>query len=372
MLDYTLPFPVATTYLASVRVSGSMAASLSHLVETVADYTVDQGLDGTEWEPLVGINGLLATGDDDYVRAAQRLVDVAVETQTGDGQFLYGGTDPLEWTGPLERWTGVDEYTAVTVPAGYGYPALEFYERTGDERYLDAARRQYEYFDSVARTADGGIPIRSEVVELWIDSTYMVAPFFARYGVLTDDPDAIAEAVTQITVHAAHLQDDETGLFRHMWRETPNHYPQGQFWARGNGWAGSALVDTLAVLPEGAPNRDALTDILRKFASAVVQVQDRSGCWRNVLDDPTSPLETSGTLGFAYTLKRGVDLGILAEDPYERAAGRALRCCTHAVDEEGAVNRVAATPGGPGASLGAVGPGWFLLAASRFDSLPEA
>lgn len=343
-----------------------MSDRIERLVPAVAEYTRRRGTAGTEWEPIVAVAGLLAVGGTECVDAAREVVDLAVETQTGDGQFLYGGSDPLEWTDPLERWTGVDEYTAVSVPAGYGYPALDFYERTGDDRYVRAARRQYEYFDTVARTDDGGIPIRSEVAELWVDTTYMVAPFFARYGAVADDPDAFEEAVRQVVVHADHLQDARTGLFRHIWRETPDYYPQGQFWARGNGWVGAALVDTLDALPDDHAGRERLVGILETFADAVVGLQDRSGFWRNVLDDPTTPLETSGTLGFAYALERGVELGVLDADPYDAAARRAMSACANAVADDGAVTRVATTPGGPDASLDRCGPGWFLLAASRF------
>jgi unsaturated rhamnogalacturonyl hydrolase len=70
---------------------------------------------------------------------------------------------------------------------------------------------------------------------------------------------------------------------------------------------------------------------------------------------------------FAYTIKRGVDLGVL-DDRFEASAERAMSVCKGVVSEEGAVRRVADKPGGPGAPLTVTsfGQGWFLMAANEF------
>lgn len=341
-----------------------MIDSLSDIVPRVAEYTTSLDMEGLDWQKAIAVEGLLAV--DEQIDEARRLVDRAVATQTSEGQFDYGyGDYPREWA----RWTDydVESYKPTANPAVLARSVLECYERMGDERYLDAVRRQYEFFETVDRTADGGISRRADDVELFTEGIYFLCPFFVQYGSQVDDADPIDEALRQIEVHTKHLQDPHTGLFRHIWKETPDSYPEGSFWSRGNGWATAGLLDTLAALPEDHPARDAVSESLVRNVETAIDLQDRSGFWHQRLDDPRSPLETSGTLIYAYTLKRGVDLGVL-DDRYGDAARQAMEACIGVVDEDGAVRRVSKPPASSLSPLGVTpyGQGWFLLASSCF------
>lgn len=339
--------------------------SLEEIVPRVAEYTVGMEMEGTDWQKALAVDGLLAV--DEQLEAARRLVDRAVATQTSAGQFDYGyGDYPKEWV----RWTDYDmeTYKPTANPASMAASVLEFYDRTGEEGYLDAVRRQYEFFDTVDRTADGGISRRADEVELFTEIIHFLCPFFTRYGRITGDSEPVEEAVRQIEVHVKHLQDPHTGLFRHVWKETPNSYPGGRFWSRGNGWGAAGLLNTLDFLPEDHPGRETVVEALVHNAEAVVDLQDRSGFLYQLLDDPTSPLETSGTAIYAYTFRRGIDEGYLDEDRFGEAARRAMEACLGVVSEDGAVERVSKPPASSFAPLGVTpyGQGWFLLAASRF------
>jgi len=343
-----------------------VADRLADLVPAVARHTVERDVESEDWEKAVAINGLHATGDPEFVDAARRLVDRCIATQTSAGQFSYGSLDHKPW---LEH-SHLDSMRGISDPAALGQGVLDVYEHTGEERYLKAARKQYEFLETVERTAQGGISHRREDVELWIDSTYMLCPFLARYGVATGDGDAFDEAARQAKLITERLQDPHTGLCRHMWRETPNSFPQSTFWARGNGWALAGLLDTVERLPDDHPDRDALADTFREVAGAVRERQDASGFFHHVLDDPTSPLETSGTLMFAYAFRKGVDVGLLEADAdaYENVARNAIEVTLDLVNDEGGIERVARPPGGPEMPFGVTsfGQGWFLLAAEQF------
>ena len=352
--------------------------TVEDLIERVAEYTIARDMENEDWQKGVAINGLLETGREEYADAARALVDRAVETQNDAGQLTYGPSYPIEVFGhgsEYEAHWEIDERKCINTnnTTGIGRGVVEFYERTGEDRYLDAARGEYEHLRSVQRSEDGGIPHhkpeRAGVTALWIDSVYMMCPFLARYGAAADDDEALDEAVTQIEVHAKHLQDPNTGLFRHIWHETPNSYPQSTFWARGNGWAVTAIVDTLEYLPADHPGREALADIYRETCAALLERQEGNGFWHNVVDDPETPLETSGTLMYAYAFKRGLEMGLLDDEAYADAARRAMEICHGVVDEDGAVRRIAGPPGGPGAPLTVTtyGQGFYLLAASQFD-----
>lgn len=341
-----------------------MTTNLTEVIDRVAEYTADMDVEGEDWQLAVAVNGLFAT-DREY-DTARHLLERAVATQTSEGLFAYGWGDyPKEWA----RWTDydVETYKPTANPAAVAFPVLELYDRTGDERLLDAVRRQYEFFARVDRTADGGISRRADDVELFSEVIYFLSPFFARYGRVVDEADAVADAVRQIEVHTKHLQDRHTGLFRHIWKERPNTYPGGSFWSRGNGWAAAGLIDTFSQLPADHPDRDFVAGRLRDVTEGVAERQDRSGFWHQRLDDPMSPLEASGTLILAYAMKRGVDEGVL-DTRYERHASRAFEACVGVVDDDGAVNRVSKPPASALSPLGVTpyGQGWFLLAASCF------
>lgn len=343
-----------------------MSANTEELVSRVADWT----LDDTDWEMAIdwekacAFDGLLATGQRET--DTRGLIDRAVATQTGDGQFSYGSLDPLflEWAA---EWT-IGEYKSVPDPAAIGHSVLELYDRTGDEEYLEASRRQYEYLQDVDRTSEGGIPQQRGETSLAVDGLWMVCPFLARYGVLADEPDAIEDAVHQFKVQAKHLHDPHVDLWRHTWMEVPNSYVQSAFWSRGNGWATNAMVDTYRFLPEDHAGRDLLSDMLETTLEALLDYQDRTGFWPNILDDVESPLETSGTVMFVYAINEGLELGMLDDERFRAAADRAWDVTTGVVDEAGRVRRVAVVPGGPDAPIGVTlhGQGLFLLAASTY------
>ncbi|WP_042665823.1 glycoside hydrolase family 88 protein, partial [Haloferax sp. ATB1] len=136
-----------------------------------------------------------------------------------------------------------------------------------------------------------------------------------------------------------------------------------------NGWAAAASADVLERLPEDHPKRDDLLDLFRSHCEALLPLQDGSGFWHNLVDDPHTPLESSGTLMFAYAFARGIDLGILDEETYRQPAEDGLAAVSRVVGDEGAVNRVAGPPGGPEAPLTDTpyGQGWFLMAAAALD-----
>lgn len=342
-----------------------MTAPLLEVVERVAEHTVARDMESEDWQKAVAVNGLLATGRDRFVDAARRLVNRAIETQIDTGQLSYGSLDHKSF----ETASGA-RYQSQTDPAALARGALEFYERTGEDRYLDGARGEFEYLTERAqRTADDGITHHKGAErELWVDAIYMIVPTLARYGSVTGTARGFEEAVKQTTVLAKHLQDPQTGLFRHQWRETPNTYPQPTFWSRGNGWALAGVLDALDYLPADHEGREELIELARELAAALLPLQDRSGYWHNILDDPQSPLESSGTLMFAYAFSKGLDDGVFEGAAYREAARDAMDVCTGVVDERGAVRRVVGPPGGPGVpfAVTSYGQGWFLLAASRF------
>ncbi|MFB6296786.1 MAG: glycoside hydrolase family 105 protein [Halobacteriales archaeon] len=340
-----------------------MSRDTEELVRRVGEHTLKRDMEAEEWEKAVAINGLIDTGIEEFVEGARELVDRSIETQTDEGQLTYGSLDYKPW---LEQ-AHIDSFQGISDPAAVGHGVLEFYDRTGEEYLLEAARKQYDHLKQAPTTEDGGITHRREDVELWVDSIYMQCPFFVRYAEAADHPEAYDDAVRQIRVCAKHLQDPHTGLWRHTWKEQPNSYPSGTFWNRGNGWAACGILDTLERLPEDHGGREDLIESFTDLAEAAIDLQEGNGYFHHLLDDPTTSPETSGTLMFSYAFAKGHEMGLLGEE-YREAAKRGFEVCKGLVDEDGRVLRVSKPPGGPKMPMGATsyGQGWFLLAAGYF------
>jgi unsaturated rhamnogalacturonyl hydrolase len=346
------------------RVLGGSEVTQSDTTATVArviKYTITHPSERQTWERAPAILGVLSWNDQNGHATVKRWLDRAVQTQNAEGSLNY--SDREEYAGGH-----VKQLTPTpALAAALGNPLLVLYEKTKEKKYLEAAKRQVEGVVKSPRTTDGGIWIRIEGPELWIDTLYMMCPFMARYAKITGETSYADEAFKQFEVHTNHLVDPHAHLGRHAWCEVPNHYPQSTFWARGNGWLISTAVDLITLFPNHGK-----ADFVRKTAKDVLNAirarQDRCGYLRHILDDPHAKFEASSTLMYAYSTARAVELGILSKDSLESALG-AFNVVEGSVGEDGAVPGVAVPPGGPGVVFGTThfGQGFFLLAAKALS-----
>lgn len=343
-----------------------MAPPLSTLVDRVAKRTIERDTlqassPAEDWELAIAIDGLFATGDPEHVAAAQALVDRIVEVQGSEGKL--GFDDPKPWFDAGDR--------SQTASPALITGCLACHDRSGDEAYLDAAERQVDFLlNEATRLEEGSIAVTTAGDELWVDSLYLTAVPLVQYGIHTDTPAAVEEGIEHTLAQIEHLQDPRTQLFRHKWRERPNTYPDSTFWSRGNGWAAAGLLRIVEAIPSDHDHHQRLLERFRGVCRAVRPLQDESGFWHHIIDDPWTAKETSGTLQFAYVFDRAVELGLLEDGAYRRAARRAFEGCQGVVTDEGAVTRVAVPPGGPDVPLGVAsyGQGWFLLAAAQLGA----
>ena len=308
------------------------------------------------WEKAPAMTGVLAWNDPESVKGVKRWIDRAVDTQGSDGYLCYSERIELPH-GHVRTFTPTG-----TLSASIGAPMLELHERQKDPRYVEAARLQAEAILRAPRTRDGGISCRFESKELWIDFIYLMGPFLARYGRISGESKYLDEAFAQYEVHGRHLIDPFTGLTRHAWCETPNHFPQSTLWARGNGWLVCAAVELLDIAPDH-PRAKYLADTCAAALEAMQSLQDRSGFLRHILDDPFSKFEASSTAMFAYAAAKAAERG-LVDGKIVESALKAWRAVAFSVQDDGAIPGVAVPPGGPGVPFGSTlfGQGFFLLA----------
>ncbi len=222
-------------------------------------------------------------------------------------------------------------------------PALDIYLLTGQTAYLDYAAAVVDALEAkTMRTSDGAIVPHPPAVEVWVDISYFAAPALARLGLIRSDTARMEAAADQLLVHQRYLQDEVTGLFRHVaYLERQAVSPC--LWARGNAWFGVAATEVLlclGTLPHCASGKAGLGRIagaLARQLNAVAALQDAEGLWHTVLDRTDSYLESSAAAGFALALGRALAMKLsgLEREQAQAVWQRAIQAVTAKVDVNG-------------------------------------
>ena len=307
--------------------------------------------------------GVLAYGLVEAWRVTRDARDLAAVKRWADPHCAKGLGPLLAKRGYCGHW-------------GPGTALVLLYEDTGEPRYLKGAATIRAFIrDTATRTRDGALGHWRGNTQIWVDTLCMVCPTLARYSVAAKDPAALADAVTQLEIAARLMQDETTGLFRHMWDEKTGKCSEG-FWGRGNGWVIIALVDVLEVLPKPSPAHERLRKVLARQVGGLVAQQAPSGMWRTVLDRQDAHEETSATAMIAYGTAKAMQLKLIEGDHTARVR-KAWAALEKQVDEKGVVLGTSAGTGPRGIQhyLGRPrgeytwGTGAFLLAGAKLREM---
>lgn len=212
---------------------------------------------------------------------------------------------------------------------------LYLYPKTKEERFLTAIKTLNEQLENQPKTSEGGYWHKKVYPnQMWLDGLYMAEPFHVNYAneYLQNEAEKqkiYDDVVLQFSLIQKHSRDENSGLLYHGWDESKEQLwankqtgNSANFWSRGMGWYGMALVDVLDFLPKNHSGRKQIITYLEQFAEAVVKVQDESGLWWQVLDQGNRDgnyLEATGTSMFVYTLAKAVNKGYLPKSYLEIA-----------------------------------------------------
>lgn len=142
----------------------------------------------------------------------------------------------------------------------------------------------------------------------WVDDAYMIGSLQIQAYRATHDMKYADHVATQLAAYLDRLQE-ANGLF--------HHGPEAPFyWSRGNGWVAASLAEVLQSLPPTHPQYARLMAGYQKMMLGLKNCQAPSGLWHQLLDDPASFEETSGTGMFTYAMIVGVKHGWLAAVEY--------------------------------------------------------
>jgi len=256
----------------------------------------------------------IATGNPLYAEYARRTMDSFI---TDDGSIETYDADSFN----------IDHINS-------GKMLQRMYAENQDPKYraaIDSLARQLE---NHPRTSEGAFWHKQRYPsQLWLDGVYMGMPFQAGVGVMEGNENKIEEAATEFVIARSHLRDPETGLYYHAWDEArvqvwadPETGRSRYVWGRGLGWFAMALVDILDVIPpEETALRKPLLAMIPELAETLVQTQDESGAWFQIMDMPGAAgnyREASATSMFTYFLAKAINEGYLPES-YAQATYKA-------------------------------------------------
>ncbi len=211
-----------------------------------------------------------------------------------------------------------------------GNVVLTVYQKTKDEKYLKALQTLRKQIEWQPRTTDGGFWHKLRYPwQMWLDGLYMGSPFYLNYSLEFDDQECLDDIVNQFVLMEKHARDPKSGLLYHGWDESavqewadPETGLSENFWGRAIGWYAMALVDVLESLPKNHSGRGQLSDILNRLVEAIVPYQDKTGLWYQVVDmgeKDGNYLEASASCMFAYSIAKGVNLGVLDKKYWKNA-----------------------------------------------------
>ncbi len=208
-----------------------------------------------------------------------------------------------------------------------GVVPLEIYLQTKQSRYLDfgkaLADKQWD------KTTPDGITAEARY---WIDDMYMITAVQIQAYRATGDTKYLDRSAKTMVAYLDKLQQPN-GLFFHA--------PDAQFyWGRGNGWQAAGMSELLLSLPKKHPLRPRIVKGYNLMMESLLKYQTEDGLWRQLLDNPESWAETSGTGMFTFAFVTGVKQGWLDKKKYGPAARKAWLGLVKHINADGNVTDV--------------------------------
>jgi len=287
------------------------------------------------WEQGVAAQAFLELGETELVIL---MAKEAVLRQSPDGRLALLGS-----------------LHGVTDPAANGEAVLYAAKITGDPSFQAAANRLLDYLLHAApKTDDGILHHLTTAPQVWIDSMYMAPPFLAVAG----RPD---EAIKQIEGFRKLLWNPAKKLYSHIWDDGKKDWARKDCWGVGNGWAAAGIARVVKALSaERADEKRRLATYVREIIDGCFVHQREDGLFHDVVDDPTTFVETNLAQMLAYAIYRGIQGGWL-DEAYRARADRMRKAAHNKVDDLGLVQGVCGSPSFDRPGTAAEGQAFFLL-----------
>jgi unsaturated rhamnogalacturonyl hydrolase len=221
----------------------------------------------------------------------------------------------------------------------FGSVPLELYMLTKNQKYLNLGKsmadKQWAAPEGTAVAPEAQVLFNkgfTSQTRMWIDDMYMITAVQIQAYRATSDQKYINRAAREMVLYLDSLQRPN-GLFYHA-PDVPF------FWSRGNGWMAAGMSKLLSSLPKDNPNRPRIMQGYKKMMASLLKYQTENGTWRQLIDEPDSWCETSGTGMFAFAMITGVKNGWLDKNIYGAAARKAWLGLISYIDKNDEVQEV--------------------------------
>lgn len=291
----------------------------------------------------------ISTGDRRYLNFVEKRLKIMADLAPKVYDSLRVDRNYDRQMRPLVSPHSLDD--AGSMCAAYSRLALRYPQKSYKpviEGYMSRIRKQY-------RIGNDRIYARlwPHYNTVWLDDMFMGIPPLAWYGALKKDSSSIIESVRQIQafqkrmwVELPDIYETGRGLFRHGWVEDMDPHPFFP-WGRANGWAILTMcevLDAISVYESRTGNTELMRvdkayviNLLRQHINALCAVQDKSGLWHQLLDDPSSFLETSASAIFTYCLAHAICEGWIDPIAYGAQTLLAWNAISTQINERGQV-----------------------------------
>ena len=221
----------------------------------------------------------------------------------------------------------------------FGSVPMELYILTKNQKYLKLGKRiadkQWALPEGEDDTPEAKIFYNkgfTPQTRMWIDDMYMITAVQTQAYRATGENKYVERAAKEMVLYLDSLQRPN-GLFYHA-PDVPF------FWSRGNGWMAAGMSELLSSLPKNSPYSPRIMEGYKKMMSSLLKYQAENGTWRQLIDEPESWSETSGTGMFAFAMITGVKNGWLDKNIYGAAARKAWLGLISYIDQNADLHEV--------------------------------
>lgn len=246
------------------------------------------------WEQGILAQALMEAGEQELWELTVR--DMIVR-QSGDG-----------------RLCNVENTPAIT-DSSFCIPAVYILsKKTGNAEYKKAAEQNLHFLLYEAERSEDGILYHMiHTHEIWADSAAFLPYSLALAGYYD-------EAYRQMEGICSRLYSEEKGVYLHIWEDQEKSFLRPLAWGIGNGWILTGLLRTLLVWNSRYKKEE--EQMKKRFFSLLdnmLKLETEENGFYDILDEPSSFLESETAAMVAYTIYRGIKEGILKETYMYRA-----------------------------------------------------
>lgn len=241
------------------------------------------------WNGL--LDGYAVTGDKSFLNAVQDQVRKAIVEENND-------VSNCDCVAPF-------------------VPVMRLYEITGEQALIDYVREKLDfYIDNTPKYKGCFMNFNHQRNHARAEILFQICPSLMMLSRITKDPKYAEVGLDQFQKLNDLLLDTKSGFWHHG---VNDRYHSGAFWARGVAMVLFGILQILTQMEPGHPRYEWVRKSFVDMAAAFRALQDESGFWFHIVDNPISERETSGTSWIGASFERGIRLGYLDES-YRQSA----------------------------------------------------